>query len=103
MFAKIAYADTLTAQTLLSKIADLIINPVIILLFAIALCIFLYGVFEFLRKVDDTKAREAGKNHMIWGVVGLFIMMAAYAIINIVVGTLGDPTPAREAISNTRK
>lgn len=87
---KTAYADTFTPlKTFVGKVDRVIINPLIILMFAAALVYFLYGVIEFLTKLDNPNEREVGKNHMIWGVVGMFLMFAVFTILNIIQHTLG--------------
>ena len=58
-------------------------------MFALALVYFLYGVFIFIRNADNEDVRDTGKSHMVWGVVGLFIMVSVYAILRIVIGTVG--------------
>ena len=68
--ANIAYASF---GTILSSINKLIINPLIILLFALALFFFLYGVMEFISNQTNEEKKVAGKQHMIWGVIGLTI------------------------------
>ena len=73
---------------------DNLLNPAMLLLTGAAAVVFIFGVVEFLWFArDDSKAFEKGKNHMIWGIVGLLIMVAAWAIImfiqNTVVGIAG--------------
>ncbi|HEY4490038.1 MAG TPA: hypothetical protein VJC12_02145 [Candidatus Paceibacterota bacterium] len=81
-----------TVEPLLRKINAAILNPLITLLFAIALLYFLYGVFQFVRKTDDTKAMEEGKQAMLWGIIGMFIMFAVAGIIGVVLNTFGIST-----------
>ena len=76
------------------KIDKLIVNPLIILMFAAGLLYFLYGVFQFLMNADDAEARETGKSHMLWGVLGMFIMFAVFALLHIIQNTLGG-TPVQ--------
>ena len=71
-----------------------IVNPVIVFLFALALLYFAYGVLVFLINADEESKRETGKKHMLWGVVGLFIMVAVYGIIGVILGTIGAQAPA---------
>ena len=79
--------------TLVRKINTFIINPLIALLFALALVLFLWGIVEYFWQADSEIARERGRTHMIWGIAGMFIMFAAFAIIRIIGGTLGVPVP----------
>ena len=81
---KVAYAGL---DEFLVKVSDKIINPLIILLFAVAMVYFLYGVLEFILNQDNEEAKTTGKAHMIWGVIGLTIMIGAWTLMSWVVNT----------------
>ena len=70
-------------DTLLGKIAKQIVNPLITLMFAVAVVFFIYGVVEFISASDNEEARTTGKQHMIWGIIGIFIMVSVWGIMNI--------------------
>lgn len=70
-------------DTFIGKIATTIVNPLIQLLFAVALVYFLWGVFVYIRDADDPSGHELGRKHIIWGIIGLFIMTAVFAIMRI--------------------
>ncbi|MCA9353676.1 hypothetical protein KC842_02280 [Candidatus Nomurabacteria bacterium] len=76
-------------KEIVGKINAYIINPLIILMFAVALIIFLYGVIEFIAIKTD-QARKNGKNHMLWGVIGMFIMVSVFTILRIIANTVGS-------------
>lgn len=76
------------------KINEVILNPLIVLLFAVALVTFLWGVFQYVVMQDSENAHEQGRNHMFWGLIGMFIMFSVFAIIRIVTGTFGITPPA---------
>ena len=59
----------------------------------IALVVFLWGIIEFLAKSSSEEARERGKKNMVWGLIGFFIMIGVFGIINIILGTFGIPPP----------
>jgi len=80
-------------DSLISAIAEFIINPIIILLFVVALAVFFWGIFEFIRDAGSETGRETGKQHILWGVIGIFIMVSVFAIIRIILGTFGIPEP----------
>jgi hypothetical protein len=75
-------------ERLLANIKSEIVNPLIFLMFALATVYFLWGVFLFIRGGADSEARSVGLNHILWGAVGMFIMVSAYGIINFVVATI---------------
>jgi Na+-driven multidrug efflux pump len=78
--------DALTV--FIGKVTGLIIQPIILLLFALAMFYFVNGMITFIAKSDDPKARETGRTHMIWGVVGFFIMVSVFTILRIATNTL---------------
>jgi hypothetical protein len=98
MLAQIAHAEesSLSIDGLLSKIFFHIINPVIMVAFAGSVLYFIYGVVDFLKN-RDTNIPEAddGKRHLVYGLIGLFIMTSAFAIARIMSSILGGgvPTP----------
>ncbi len=79
----------MTVDQLIAKINDAIVNPLIALLFALAFVIFLWGVFQMIRNAGNEKERETGQQHILWGVIGMFIMIAVKGIIAIIGKTLG--------------
>jgi hypothetical protein len=72
----------------LQKLVDVIVNPLIRLMFIIAFLVFLWGMVEFIRTADNESGRDKGKQHMLWGVVGMAIMVSATGIISILQGTI---------------
>jgi len=86
-FINIAYASE-SIDDFIFKVDKIIINPLILLLFALALLFFLYGVFEFILNLDNEEKKTQGKSHMIWGVVGITIMISVFTLMNIILNTL---------------
>jgi len=77
---------------LLNRINDIVLNPVIYLLFTVALLVFIYGIVQFISKAGDEKAREQGKQAIIWGLVGMFIMVSVFGIIRFILSNFGLST-----------
>ena len=75
--------------TLITNINNVILNPIKLFLITLAIVIFLWGLVEFIAKSGSDSEREEGKKHMIWGIIGLFIMVSAIAIIQIFLNTFG--------------
>ena len=88
-FTNIAYADYTEVDAFIGNVNRFILNPIIYLLFALALVFFVYGVLEFLMNQEDETKRTAGKSHMLWGIIGITIMFGVWALLNIILGTLG--------------
>lgn len=83
-------------QAVIFKLNYYIINPLIGLMFAIALVVFIFGVIEFIRERDaNSEKANTGKQHLLWGLVGMFIMVSVFGIMNLIKGFIGStiPTP----------
>ncbi|MEK7585028.1 MAG: hypothetical protein AAB455_00730 [Patescibacteria group bacterium] len=74
---------------LITKIKSEIVDPLISFLFVFGLVIFLYGVWEMIRGGESNEARAQGKQHIIWGIIGMFIMISFWGISNLICGTIG--------------
>ncbi|MFA6586160.1 MAG: hypothetical protein WCS86_03315 [Candidatus Paceibacterota bacterium] len=83
-FTNIAYASV---DSVISSINKLIINPLIVFLFALAVVYFLFGVFQFISNQNDEEAKITGRNHMIWGVIGIVVMMGVFTILHVIMNT----------------
>jgi type VI protein secretion system component VasK len=80
-------------DSLLDRINEFILNPVIVLMFAVALIVFFWGLVEFIAKAGNEEGRSIGKRNMMWGIVGIFIMVAVYGIIKLILSTFGIGPP----------
>jgi len=88
----ISVAHAAIDQAVFSRVIDPIIthivNPVVLLLFAIGLIVFAYGVFEMIWRGGDPTARTTGRNHMLGGLIGMLIMVSAWGIIYVISSTI---------------
>jgi hypothetical protein len=73
----------------LYNINSQILNPIIYFLFSLATIYFLYGVFVFIKNADSPDKRSEGAKSMMWGIIGLFIMLSVKGIINLILRTIG--------------
>ena len=83
----VAEADIVT---LMGSINRVIINPLIVFLFALAVVYFVYGLVKYLLTPDNEEIRTSSKSHMLWGIFGMFIMIAVFGIMNILLKTVGE-------------
>jgi hypothetical protein len=88
---------------ILTKIKSEIIVPLIGLLFVLALIYFLWGAVQYIIHMNSPADRQTGQRHMIWGIIGLAIMMSAFGIVNFVFNSVTRPdgTPIRGIDGNT--
>jgi uncharacterized membrane protein YidH (DUF202 family) len=85
--------DGISMTDLLNKINAVLLNPLITLLFFLAAAIFILGLVRFLANPDSTEARETAKKHMLYGIIGITIMISVYGIIAFLLSNLGIDNP----------
>lgn len=74
--------------TILSKINEIIINPIILTFFGVALVVFMYGVLEYIWKSRSNPSKiQEGRSHMFWGIIGMFIMISVFGIFKFLLNT----------------
>lgn len=81
------------ATSFIKKVDAVILNPILTLGFAVAMLVFLWGIFEFVRNPADAENRKKGQRNIMWGLVGLVIMFSVSGIVKIILGTFGIPVP----------
>ena len=72
-----------------SFIIDTINNILVPVLFAIAFIVFLFGAFyTFIVGANNEEVKEKGKNLMLWGLIGFFVMVSGWGLVNILTGSI---------------
>ncbi len=84
----------MTINQLLNNIIAYILQPIILLMFAIALVTFFWGIIQFISTSNSDEGRETGKRTIVWGIIGMLIMIGVYGVIRILLGTFGIPAPS---------
>jgi hypothetical protein len=77
---------------LMGKIYNVILNPIIALLFGLAFAYFIWGIVRYVWSGEQESMREEGRRAIVWGVIGMFVMFSVFGILRLVIGTIGaDP------------
>ncbi len=83
-----AQVNATSVQSLSAGIVTLINTVLVPLIFALAFIVFLWGVFTyFIAGGHDEEKRETGKSLMLWGIIGFFVMVSVWGLVNILKGT----------------
>ncbi len=72
----------------LINLAEQVLNPLILLMFAAAVIYFLWGVLKYIQNSQSDSERQKGSQHILWGLVGIVIMMGVYTILRIALSTI---------------
>lgn len=65
-----------------------ILNTALPLIIAAAVVYFIYGIAKYVMSGSDD-AKAAAKDKIIYGIVGLFVMVSVWGLVNILVNTFG--------------
>lgn len=86
--AALAVGNDAALNQFMTKLVRNVIQPIILLLFALAMFFFVNGIIVYILKAAEPKERAKGAQHMLWGVIGLFIMSSAILILQLLVNSL---------------
>jgi hypothetical protein len=60
------------------------------LLIALSLLTFLWGLMKYIYKGQESdQARVQGRDLMLWGIIGLFVMTSVWGLVSLLTGVLG--------------
>jgi|SRR3989344_3552081 len=77
----ISLAQNKTISDILDSFSSLLGGSVIVILFSIALVTFIWGVIRYVINADNEEERKKGKQLIIWGIIGLFVISAIWGIV----------------------
>lgn len=69
------------------------------LILAAAVVYFLWNVFKFVMSAGDEEARAKGQQGIIYGVIGIAVMVSIWGLVNFLTSTAGLETTTRSAPS----
>ena len=98
---------SLAAVTNISDAGSFIINTInnvlVPVLFAVAFIVFLYGAFKtFILGSQSEETKENGKNLMLWGLIGFFVMVSIWGLVNILTGSVQFGNPSQSSLPGAR-
>ena len=64
-------------------------SAVIPLLVTLTVVVFIIGILKYIAGADEAAKREEGRKFMIYGIVGLFVMVSIWGLVGILQGTFG--------------
>src|SRR3990167_2068068 len=72
---------------LVDRFVTLIIDPTILLVFTAGFLLFLWGLVVFVFNLGEGGENTEGKQHMLWGIVGMLVMVSVFGIIALINNT----------------
>jgi len=84
-----------TVQTIITAFTNAL-GGLVVVAAAIALMVFIWGIVLFVARSGDENAVQEGKKRMMWGVIGLFLIVSIWGLINLLMEMFGVEDPATE-------
>jgi uncharacterized membrane protein len=79
-YSNVAFAQSNATGDLITRFGTYIINPILLVMFAGGFFMFMYGLLQFMLSINSGEDTSTGKRHMIYGTIGMFIMVSVYPI-----------------------
>lgn len=74
-----------------------VIDYLVLMVLALALVFFLWGMTQFIRNADSEEGRKNGKQVMLWGLIALFVMTSVWGIIHFLQSDIFGSSPETDA------
>jgi hypothetical protein len=82
--------STPSGEQILTNIITQVFTPLYQIVVGITIIYFLYGVVRYVIDLNNPEKQTTGRSHLLWGLVGLFIVLSVGGILNLLNGTLGS-------------
>lgn len=79
----------MSGEQILSNVVTEIFSPLYQAVVGISILYFLYGVAKYVLDLNNPEKQTFGKSHLLWGMVGLFIILSVGGILNTLNGIFG--------------
>jgi hypothetical protein len=79
----------ISASGLLQRFVDLLIIPSIKVVVAAGFFLFVWGFVSYFYNLAQGESTQEGKSHMVWGILGLLIMVSVGGILGLIINTFG--------------
>lgn len=86
--------STTTCNATVNNLVDILcrignlLNKIIPILIVLGVLYFVWGVITYVI-ADDEEAKSTGRNRMVWGIIGLVIIVGVWALVRYVANTFG--------------
>jgi len=89
-FAQIAGSDPYVVTDIPTLVTAIngVINLVFPVLVGIAVIVIIWAIFQMVLNAGDEEARKAGRTKLLWGIIGIFLMLSVWGLINILINTI---------------
>lgn len=77
------------SEQVLSNVVTEVFSPLYQLVVGISILYFLYGVMMYVIDLNNPEKKTDGRSHLLWGTIGLFMILSVGGILEIFKGAIG--------------
>ncbi len=76
----------MTIAQLLGKLKG-ILDATVPFIIGLTVFVIIWGIFNYVVHGGEEEKRAEGRNFIIYGIIGLFLMLSVWGLVNILIGT----------------
>ena len=76
-------------DSVFQKVVLYLLNPVLQFVTVITILYFLYGIMMYIVQMNNPEKKEDGKRHLLWGSIGIFIILSINGILIMLNSAVG--------------
>ena len=86
-FISLAAANDINANVINNILDNVLgtLNIVIKIIFALATVVFGWGIVQYISAGGNDEKLKAGRQHMLWGIIGMAAMIAAWGFAKLLI------------------
>lgn len=96
--AALAQVQVTNVETLIRRVQG-IMNAIIPLILIVATIVFIWGVVTVVISTGNVEKRKEGKDLILYGLIGLFVISAVWGLVAIIGNTISTPTITQPKIA----
>lgn len=89
--AALAQVQVTNVETLIRRVQG-IMNTLVPLILIVATIVFIWGIVSTLIAGGDVEKRKEGRDLVLYGLIGLFVISAVWGLVAIIGNTISTPT-----------
>lgn len=96
--AALAQTQVTNVETLIRRVQG-IMNTLVPLILIVATIVFIWGIVSTLISGGDVEKRKQGRDLVLYGLIGLFVISAVWGLVAIIGNTISTPTITQPKIA----
>lgn len=75
---------------MLSNLVTEVFSPIYRAVVGVTILYFMYGIMKYIMDLNNPEKQTFGKSHLLWGTVGLFIVLSVGGVLGMFQGIFGS-------------